>query len=399
MPLLSLTAYNNGYNRTSTYDVDRRLLLKLNYTDQVGVIGTDNFIQYFSNTTIRDIKKQLPQLFPLRSIDPEQVILSEIRSDGQRYMIPSSDHYKTLHELKIASRSELYFNRFSASSRSKLSQLTVRLIGSEKKVDFDWDESSTTIDTLFDLVIKAFGLNLIERERIQLCTYLGHILNRPSNSGKTLTEIGLRKDSTVYLHIIKSTSAVAYDEKIYVCVKHNFDEVDLLFASPADTIADLESQIKNKYNRMKSVIFLDTKQNTIDTDNRNRKLRELGVKPSEIIYAYVEEGFTMQQTNEWQSSSLLPLNPNTVFVRCQFSDNQAKTIQALVTDTVAELTAQISTLRESQTMAHFSLWSGSITIDDQQPDKRLADFGIQPGNRSSVKDVHRVCQDVLKENM
>ncbi|CAF0967121.1 unnamed protein product [Rotaria sp. Silwood1] len=88
----------------------------------------------------------------------------------------------------------------------------------------------------------------------------------------------------------------------------------------------------------------------------------------------------MKETDESQSSSSLTMNPSTVLVRCQFADNKSETIQVSVTDTVAELTAKIAALRKSQTMAEFLLWSGGITIDDKQPDKRLADFGIKPGS-------------------
>ncbi|CAF1169062.1 unnamed protein product [Rotaria sordida] len=88
----------------------------------------------------------------------------------------------------------------------------------------------------------------------------------------------------------------------------------------------------------------------------------------------------MKQTDESQSSWSSTMNPNTVLVRCEFSDTRSKTIQALVTDTVAELTAKITALRENQAMAQFSLWSDDICIDDNQPDKRLTDFGIKPGS-------------------
>ncbi|CAF1364352.1 unnamed protein product [Rotaria sordida] len=129
--------------------------------------------------------------------------------------------------------------------------------------------------------------------------------------------------------------------------------------------------------------------NPIDTNDRNRKLSDLGVKSNQIIYAYVQESLQKKQTDVSQSSSSSIINPNTVFVRCRLPDNQSITIQASVTDTVAELTASIAALRKNQIMAHFSLWSGSVTIDDQQPDKRLADFGIQPGSTiyASITDI------------
>ncbi|CAF2519590.1 unnamed protein product [Rotaria sp. Silwood2] len=92
----------------------------------------------------------------------------------------------------------------------------------------------------------------------------------------------------------------------------------------------------------------------------------------------------MKRTDELQLSLSSANNPNTVLVRCQFSDNQLKTIRASVTDTVAELTAKITALRENQTMAQFLLLSDNTTIDDNQPDKRLADFGIQPGSTISA---------------
>ncbi|CAF3519829.1 unnamed protein product [Rotaria sp. Silwood1] len=106
----------------------------------------------------------------------------------------------------------------------------------------------------------------------------------------------------------------------------------------------------------------------------------------------------MKETNELQSSSSsssLVMNSNRVFVHCLFPDKSVKIIKASVTNTVAELTAKITALQENQTMAHFLLWSDSSTIDDNEPDKRLADFCIQPGTRLSIKDVHRVCEDLL----
>ncbi|CAF1260025.1 unnamed protein product [Rotaria sp. Silwood1] len=99
----------------------------------------------------------------------------------------------------------------------------------------------------------------------------------------------------------------------------------------------------------------------------------------------------MKETNELQSSSSsssLVMNSNRVFVHCLFPDKSVKIIKASVTNTVAELTAKITALQENQTMAHFLLWSDSSTIDDNEPDKRLADFGIQPGSTIYASITH-----------
>ncbi|CAF1520894.1 unnamed protein product [Rotaria magnacalcarata] len=375
------TDHNNRFYRASTFDTSRSVFLELNCTDRNEVIKIKNPIKFSSKDTIHYIKYELMRIIYMESIDPEQVILAEIQYHNIRYIMNPVDENMTLDGLNVKNESTLCFKQLAVSSYAKLSQVTVSFVSMGRSEVFKLDEYSTTVDALLDRVIIAFDLNLIERQRIQLRSYRDNVLNASSNLGKKLSELGIRNYSIIFLYIVKPTSTITNDDDIYVYMKSNtIDGVDLLLASPTDAIGELEARIKSKYQWMVSVAFRDTDHNAIDASDCNRKLSELGIKSSQTIYADIEEVLPFKQTDESQpSSSSTTMNSNTVDVRCQLSGIEPIMIKALVTDTVAELTANIGALRKNQTMAQFVLWSGSITIDDKQPDKRLADFGIKPG--------------------
>ncbi|CAM2716861.1 unnamed protein product [Rotaria socialis] len=374
--------HNNRFYRTSSFDPSRSLFLELTCTDRNKVIKIEEPIVFSSKNTIHDIKYELMQILHRESIHPEQVVPTEIQYFGSSGIINSSHENMTLDELHVKSGSTLCFKQLTVSSYTKLLQVTVSFVSIGRNIVLKLDESSTTIDALLRTVINAFDLNSIERQRIQLCSYRDDVLNTSSNLGKKLSELGIRNYSIIFLYISKPSSTITNDDDIYVYTKSNtISGVDLLLASPTDAIGELEARIKSKYQWMVSVAFRDTDYNTIDASDRNRTLSELGIKSSQSIYADIEEVLPTKQTDKSQpSSSSTTMNSNMVDVRCQLPGIQPITIKALVTDTVAELAANIGALRENQTMAQFLLWSGSITIDDKQPDKRLADFGIKPGS-------------------
>jgi hypothetical protein len=384
----SLSSSNNqkNTNRHASIDKsDKYLALDFQYIDQNQVLIIENRVRFSPTVMIRAVVKEFLELDEQNVISPDKVILVAICLDGRCFPVPTNAVRMTLYELKIENRSLLCFEPLSVKDRAKLSRLTLFSPHDAAKKVYEWDEKSTLLSMLLKYVIEVFDLNSIKRDNIQLCTFLNENLNQSNNLGKTLNELDLRNYHSIFVTLIKSTSYNNNGQDIHIHVESSSHGEILLHASCMNTVTELEYQIARRFSHSDSIDIelSNAKYEKLDKRNPKRTLRELGIKSGETMNAIIREDTSNKQTtitnrriNRSQSST----NSLVVFVECTFLNHKPITIEVYVTDTVAEVTSKIAAFRKDQPIGEFYLYSESIDIDNKQPGRCLADFGIKPGS-------------------
>ncbi|CAF3214885.1 unnamed protein product [Rotaria sp. Silwood2] len=385
-------------NHMTINDIDQRLALDFLYIDQKQCITIENRIRFLPKNTISTVVNEFLALEEQNMISSDKVVLVSISLGGRNYVAPKRNARITLQELEIKNGSLLCCEPLEIGNRCKSSQLILFSPYDKGKKKCEWNEKSTTVNMLLNEVIRIFALNSIDHKSIQLYTFLNENLNRPCNSEKKLSEFRLTNYSSIFVAIMKSNPFYNYDQDIKVLVTSNLHGSTLLYASLTDSIIELENQILRRFLPYYDihVEFKNLENESLILNDSKQMLRELGIKSNDTINAIVRENLRKKQTTTMErrihklQSPLLDTKERSVYVQCKFSTQKPITIEVSAADTVAKVMAEITALKKDESRFQFRLYSETIEIDDKQPDRCLADFGIKPGNKiyANMIDTH-----------
>jgi hypothetical protein len=146
------------------------LVLNLEYVDRQNGLFIEKRAAFSWMTTICDVTKQFLEIFNLDFVHTDNLNIVLIRLNEQHYSIPFHDANKTLYELNIENGSTLRFQSELTDSQEGLFHLTVWGPKKNEKIDYNWNEATTTLGMLLNDVVKAFHLESIKHERIRLVT-------------------------------------------------------------------------------------------------------------------------------------------------------------------------------------------------------------------------------------
>jgi ubiquitin C-terminal hydrolase len=176
------------------------ILIHLQYTDQRQSIKKLENVQFSRTNTIHDVIIELLRLCHLEQTRPEDVNLIEVHLD-KRYSVHVENSHMTLHQLNIVDGSILYFQTSPTATIREQCHLTIYPSDSIDKIDYTWDKTTTTLNMLLEHVIKAFSLELIERERIHLFMH-SEELDLISDSDKLLYQLGFLDGTFIDFQLI-----------------------------------------------------------------------------------------------------------------------------------------------------------------------------------------------------
>jgi ubiquitin C-terminal hydrolase len=360
--------------------------------------GIDQSIEYpgsFSPiTTIHTVTQLFLKFARSRTTDvPKDIVLVSFRTNGRTYGVSSPNSDKTLHDLGIEDKSELNFEP-SVLFRPILSRLILHIHNTSEKIEYEWDETTTTLGTLVDDIMEILSLKPIERERIHLHRLRRIELDHKSDANKLLSELGVNDFAAISVEIdtLRVSSNSNQNENVRIECRY-FDGKLIFDARVTDTIDGLRDYIKNRFKDRLVIDFqlYNAFDEKIDLNGKSKMLQEFGIKPGQTIRADIRFGVGQHPPKLIDKRiEMLPLSASSlnteqqndeINVHCEFSNCDLVTIKASVKDTVSQLTKKIAALKKDRTMSRFLLWSGSITIDTKQPHRYLADFGIKPGSK------------------
>ncbi|CAF3673376.1 unnamed protein product [Rotaria sordida] len=302
-------------------------------------------------TTIYHVTKKLLELAELDFVRLENFGLFSVSLDEQYYSVPFPNAHKTLYELKIKSGSTLHFEPFFSEQRGRLLHSIIWGPRNNEKLDYEWNEATTTLGILHKDVVKAFHLESIEHEHIRLVTISDAEIDLIAYSHEKLSNLGLKNDSTIWIKLID----FRHNKNICVHIKCAYsDTTRLLHVSPTDTIARLNEKIES---RLLIVHTLYTETNEkLDLNDCYRSLTELGVKSGQNIYANPQ------------------LRINTVY----------SSVVSQIPNEIRSLTP-VTNHHKDQRLDQLELRSGTNIIDNAQPRRCLADFDIKQGSTIEAK--------------
>jgi ubiquitin C-terminal hydrolase len=349
-------------------------VLNLEYVDRQNGLFIEKRAAFSWMTTICDVTKQFLEIFNLDFVHTDNLNIVLIRLNQQHYSIPFHDANKTLYELNIENGSTLRFQSELTDSQEGLFHLTVWGPKKNEKIDYHWNEATTTLGMLLNNVVKAFHLESIKHERIRLVTISDTEIDLLKNSHVKLSRLGLQNDSTIWIKLLD----FSLHENICVRIQcTNSDRTSVLYISPTNTIAELNKHIERC---LLIVHELYTKTNAkLDFNDCLRTLEQLGVQSGQIIYAKPQLSISPVYLTAVNPSPHEVQTQDKVIIKCKLSSSQIVHITASVKDTVAELREKIASYKKDQQLTQFKLRSGTIFIDDTQSSRCLIDFGIKPG--------------------
>jgi len=362
------------------------LMLDLEYVNRREELFVKKRASFSSTTTIYDVTKKLLETGELDFIHLITFNLVSFCLNEEHYSVPFPNAHKTLYELKIENGSILRFEPSFSQPQEELLHSIIWGPRNDEKIDYSWNEATTTLGILLEDVIKAFHLESIEQKRIRLGTTSDEEIDFVANSHKKLSSLGLKNDSTIWIKLIDFPR----NENIcgdVICVYS--DGTPLLHISLTDTTAKLIKQIEGRLLIVHEV-YIETNEK-LNLNDGHRSLEELGVKSGQTIYANPQLRIStigssvMSQSPNKVRPPAPNMNQQKVIVQCKISSTKTVTILASIGDTVAELTEKIASYKEDQGLAQFELRAGTIVIDDAQPRRCLADFGIKSGSTIEAK--------------
>jgi ubiquitin C-terminal hydrolase len=389
-----------------------RLQLRLQYNSHSRAVSVVKSASFSTATTIREVVKEFLKLARSDIDTPKDIILASFVAHGHTYSALPHNASMTLSELTIMDGYTLLFEPSSSQSRSQLFKLTIYGPDPIKKVSYQYDKSSTTLATLFDYVIQAFSLGSIERECIHLFMSSNEEFNLMEDSEKLLSRLGIIDQSWVEVQIILplSSSVTVNNSKVHVECAYTNGTL-CIDVSDFDTVGEVQDQIEKKFEGrvLLDLTLTDNMNRNIDLIDSSRMLLEFGIKRGQTIYASTRLAFPkvslplISSRVDIPSSSPLAVTQkeDEVTVICKLSDFDSTTIRVSVKDTIAVLRAKILALRKDRPSGRLLFLSSKAEIDDTQPNRCLADFGVKPGNviRVAILDTTPTYTSILSRRM
>jgi ubiquitin C-terminal hydrolase len=390
--LLTSLDGQNIINRSLYTESSATILLQVKYTDQSQNLNKTIVHKFLPTTTIDELIRKFLNLANLNDMRPEDINLVGFGVMRKNYSIFPTPRYKTLMELNIQDGHTLSLEPSITSISMKPCSLTIQSLDNNKKAEYKWDKTTTTLGMLLDFVIEEFSLKSIERKRICLTTLLGKSLDHTLSSDTLLNDLGITNLNSINMKIMPSNSSSTDDERSNVRVKCTYTNGTHVFYVPhTTTIEELKKQIEKQFKDhfVTEMRLFNRMHDTIDTSNLTQKLSDFGIESGQTVYVPLKLVYSrnplsklnMGNDTTIRSSSLIAKQqPDEVTVICKVSTTDSMIIKTSPNDTVAELLKKLENFKKTRPFAQLDMWCGSNNINTEQLNRRLSDFGIEAGD-------------------